>query len=68
MMQIVFVACLLGQPGNCLESQLVLWDAPSPRACMRIAQGALAQWKLVHPKYGIVQWACLKTDDLEYPA
>ncbi len=58
MIELVFVACMIGEPQNCREAELQLWDENSPMACMMSAQGSLARWTSDHPDWQISRWKC----------
>lgn len=58
MMELLFIACLVGQPDSCEEKSLQFVDIPSHMACMMGAQPQLARWVQDHPEWRIAQWTC----------
>lgn len=68
MFELIFIACLVGQPERCEEKALQYADIPSPMACMMNAQPQLAEWIEQHPRWRIAKWSCRAWDEREYRA
>lgn len=59
MIVLVFVACLMANPGSCREASPA-YEAryPSVRACISDAQNAAIRWQDRHPGWTIRRWTC----------
>lgn len=68
MIELVFVACLLNDPGRCEEKGLQFVEVPSPMACMMGAQPQLAMWAEQHPRWRVASWKCRWVTTAERPA
>ena len=66
-MELLFVACLVGEPERCEEKSLQFVDPISHTACMRGAQPQLALWVNEHPKWRIAEWTCRTAGDRKIP-
>lgn len=60
MIEIVFVACLIGAPDQCSERHMPPFIDISVMQCVMGAQTHLAQWAERNPEYRIVRWQCGK--------
>ena len=58
MIELLFVACLIGEPETCEEKSLVFAEGLSRMACMSAAQPQLARWAIDHPGWRIAEWSC----------
>lgn len=57
MIELVFVACLLFEPSECRERELIFYDV-SLMACMMGAQPVLAKWAYDNPDWQVTRWMC----------
>lgn len=57
MVELLFVACLSGDPTDCREHSLVFTDV-TPMQCLMGAQPELAKWVATHPNAEIRSWRC----------
>lgn len=57
MIELLFVACLAGDPEQCEQRSLLFTDI-SPSQCMMGAQPELAKWIATHPNETIKSWQC----------
>jgi len=58
MIELLFVACLVGAPDECENKTLQFAENITPMACLMGAQPQLAQWTSQHPKWRIMSWKC----------
>lgn len=59
MIELVFIACLIGRPDVCEEKTLsFLATSGGTMACLREAPPTLASWSVAHPGYRIGAWRC----------
>ncbi|MDU9005763.1 hypothetical protein QO231_18185 [Sedimentitalea todarodis] len=57
MIELIFIVCLAGTPGDC-EKRSLLYTDVTPMTCMMRAQPELANWISTHPRWKIARWAC----------
>ncbi len=57
MIELLFVACLRGEPATCENRTLQFADL-SLMTCMMAAQPELARWQQEHPIWMIKHWTC----------
>lgn len=59
MIELVFMACLIGQPNVCEERTLgFVSGGGSELSCLKEAPPTLANWSVEHPGYRIGAWRC----------
>ncbi len=65
MIELLFVACLSGSPGECEERRL-RYDDMSLTACLVAAQPELARWNEEHPRFHVAKWRCRRVSEDEF--
>jgi hypothetical protein len=65
MMAIVLSACLISDPGICLDQTIPLTTEVSAVRCAMTAPPHLAQWSVEHPEWRVVRWRCHATNERE---
>ena len=61
-MELIFIACLIGQPASCRETAIPISLEPSLQIdCMRAGMMQLPKWAADHPSYEIKgAWTCAR--------
>ncbi|MEQ8255734.1 MAG: hypothetical protein RLO38_02050 [Roseovarius confluentis] len=57
MIELVFVTCLLLQPAECRERELIFYDV-TLMSCTMGAQPVLARWSAENPGWQVNRWTC----------
>lgn len=58
MIELLFVACLSGEPQSCRDRSMVFTSDIGLMGCMMGAQAQLAKWAQSHPGQSISGWKC----------
>ncbi|MBB5222355.1 hypothetical protein HNP73_002291 [Amaricoccus macauensis] len=59
MIELVFMACLIGHPDVCEQRTLgFITEGGGAMACLKEAPPTLATWSVEHPGYRIGAWHC----------
>jgi len=64
MIELVFLTCLLSQPSECREREMIFYDV-TMMSCMIGAQPELAKWAYEHPDWQITRWKCSMVQSVE---
>lgn len=67
MIELVFMACAVGEPNACREHAFQYVDITT-MTCMMGAQPELAKWTNQHPNWEIRNWKCQHVDQREVHA
>lgn len=58
MIELLFVTCLIADPGQCTERSLLFEAGSGLQECMLASQAELVRWLEAHPKDQVMQWKC----------
>lgn len=68
MIELLFVTCLIADPGQCTERNLLFEARSGLQDCMLSSQAELVRWLETHPKDQVVHWKCRYADKDERAA
>ena len=58
MVELLIIACLMGDPSRCEEFDLRFAEPTGMKMCMYKAQFRLAEWATTMPNWAIKRWTC----------
>ena len=62
MIELLFAACLTGDPGICKDRSIWFIDQ-TPADCRRVADQQLEKWHEVNPSWKVGDWSCAEVDN-----
>ena len=65
-MELIVVACLIANPGECREHRLRLTlEGGDPAQCMYASPPKIARWQAMHRDWDVKRWYCAMLSDDE---
>ena len=63
-MYLLFTVCLISNPDDCQNRDMLILEPITPMACVMNAPSELARWREMHPKWRIARWRCAPDVDI----
>ena len=67
MLELAFIACIVGQPTQCQEYRIATDRIMTPIQCLKEAQPQLAKWRFEHPIWRVKIFKCVRPGRVAFP-